>query len=97
MACLLLARVLQRSGGAEQALRLLNEVRERFETIAKERPNKSAEIMVSSCFTDQGNCLLNLGRLDEAAAAYYECIRRGEQLGDKRGVAVGKGQLGTVR
>ncbi len=41
--------------------------------------------------------LLDLGRLDEAAAAYEESIRRAEQLGDDREVAVGKGQLGTVR
>ena len=53
--------------------------------------------MASVCFTEQGDCLLDLGRLDEAAAAYEESIRRAEQLGDDREVAVGKGQLGTVR
>ena len=53
--------------------------------------------MASVCFTEQGDCLRDLGRLDEAAAAYEEGIRRAEQLGDDRQVAVGKGQLGTVR
>ncbi len=53
--------------------------------------------MASVCFTEQGDCLRDLGRLDEAAAAYEEAIRRAEQLGDDRDVAVGKVQLGTVR
>jgi len=53
--------------------------------------------MSSVCFSEQGDCLLYLGRLDEAAAAYEERIRRGKQLGDDRGVAIGKAQLGTVR
>ena len=52
--------------------------------------------MASTCITEQGDCLRELGRLDEAAAAYEERIRRGEQLGDDRGVAVGKAQLGTL-
>jgi tetratricopeptide (TPR) repeat protein len=37
-----------------------------------------------------------LGRLDEATAAYEETLRRAEELGDDRQVAVGKGQLGAV-
>ena len=97
MACWLLARVLKTAGGSEQALPLLDEARQRFEAVAKERANKAAEGMASVCFAEQGDCLLYLGRLDEAAAAYEESIRRGEQLGDDRQVAVGKGQLGTVR
>ena len=97
MACFLLARVLRTAGGAEQALPLLDEARRRFEAIAKERANKAAEGMASVCLTEQGDCLRDLGRLDEAAAAYEEGIRRDEQRGDDREVAVGKGQLGTVR
>ena len=53
--------------------------------------------MASACFAEQGDCLRDLGRLDEAAAVYEEFISRAEQLGDDRNVAVGKGQLGTVR
>jgi tetratricopeptide (TPR) repeat protein len=58
---------------------------------------KAAEGMASICIAEKAECLLYLGRLDEAAAAYEENIRRAEQLDDARQVAVGKGQLGTVR
>ena len=97
VACLLLARVLKRAGGSEQALSLLDEARQRFEAIAKEQSNKAAEGMASVCFSIQGDCLCDLGRLDEAAAAHEEGIRRSEQLNDTRQVAAGKGNLGTVR
>ncbi len=92
-----LARVLQTTGGAEQALPLLDEARQRFEAVARERPGIGAEGMASVCLTEQGDCLRHLGRLDEAAAAYEEAIRRAEQRGADREVAVGKNQLGTVR
>ena len=97
MACWLLARVLQTTGGSEQALPLLDEARQRFEVFARERSNKVAAGMVAKSFAEQGDCLRDLGRLDEAAAAYEENILRAEQLDDARQVAVGKGQLGTVR
>jgi tetratricopeptide (TPR) repeat protein len=97
MAHFTLARVLLMAGGSEQALPLLDEARQRFEAVAKERASKAAERMASVCFAEQGDCLLSLGRLGEAAAAYEENIRRAEQLEDARQVAVGKGQLGTVR
>ena len=97
MACWLLARALQTAGGSEQALPLLDEARQRFEAVAKERANKSAERMASACIAERGECLLKLGRFDEAAAAYEEAILRAEQIGADRDVAVGKGQLGTVR
>jgi tetratricopeptide (TPR) repeat protein len=97
IACVVLARALQISGGPEHAVPLLDEARRRFETFAKERPGKGAERMASVCFAEQGDCLSNLGRLDEAAAAYEENIRRAEELADDRQVAVGKGQLGSVR
>ncbi len=58
---------------------------------------KAAERMASVCFAEQGDCPRNRGQLDEAAAAYEEGIRRDEQRGADRDVAVGKGQLGTVR
>jgi tetratricopeptide (TPR) repeat protein len=97
MACILLARVLRTAGGSERALPLLDEARLRFEAVAQERPGAGAERMVSACFTEQGECLLDLGRLNEAAAACEEAIRRDEQRGADRDVAIGKGQLGTVR
>jgi len=93
----LLARILKTAGGAEQAFALLAEAQGRFEAIARAGSNRDAEGMASVCLTKRGDCLRDLGRLDEASAAYEEAIRRKETLGDKRGVAVGKGQLGTLR
>jgi tetratricopeptide (TPR) repeat protein len=97
MAFWLLGRVLKRAGRSDQALPLLIDARQRFEAVAKERPGQGAERMASVCLAEQGDCLFSLGRLDEAAAAYEENIQRAEQLEDSRQVAVGKGQLGTVR
>jgi len=96
IACFLLARVLQRVGDSEQALPLLDEARQRFEAVAKEQTNEAPEGMAAACFAEQGDCLLNLGRLEDAALAYEENIRRAELLKDARQVAVGKGQLGAV-
>ncbi|MBL8052289.1 MAG: tetratricopeptide repeat protein [Nitrospira sp.] len=93
----LLAHVLGRIGDHEQALPLLEEALRRFEALAKDCPNNQAEWMASACITEQGDCLCGLGRLDEATTAYEEAIRRAEQCGHARQVAVGKGQLGAVR
>jgi tetratricopeptide (TPR) repeat protein len=56
-----------------------------------------AERMASAAITGSAACLHHLGRYDEAAAAYEEGIKRDEKLGNRRGVAVSKGNLGTVR
>ena len=97
MAFFSLAWVLKTGGGAQQALPLLQEAGRRFEAIANANDNKVAAGMASACLTEQGDCLLNLGRYDAAAAAYEEAIRKDEQRGALRDVAVGKGQLGSVR
>jgi tetratricopeptide (TPR) repeat protein len=97
MACFSLGRVLKEGGRAQQALPLLQEAGRRFEAFALKRPGVGAERMASVCLTEQGESLSVLGRYDAAAAAYEKSIRRGEQQGDLRGVAVRKGQLGTVR
>ncbi len=97
MARLLLARVLNTAGASEQALPLLEEARQKFQAVEKKEPGRGAERMVLACLTNKGDALLHLGRLDGAAAAYEEAIHRDEQLGNERGVAVNKGQLGTVR
>jgi tetratricopeptide (TPR) repeat protein len=97
VAFFLLCRVLKRGGGALQALPLLQEAGRRFEDIVHKRPGVGAEAMASACLTEQGVCLIDLGRYDAAAAAYEEAIRRGEQQRDLRNVAVGKVQLGAVR
>jgi tetratricopeptide (TPR) repeat protein len=97
VACFLLARVLRIAGGPEQALPVLEEARQRFEAIERDRPGRGAERMASVCVAERGDCLADLGRLDEAAAAYEEGIRGAEERGDDRQVAVAKAQLGTVR
>ena len=96
-ACWLLAHVLLTAGGSEHVLPLLDEAQQRFEAIERDRPSRGAERMASVCIAERGNCLLFLGRLDEAAAAYEEAIRHAEKVGDDRRVAGGKIQLGAVR
>jgi tetratricopeptide (TPR) repeat protein len=53
--------------------------------------------MISGAITEAADCLRDLGRYDEAESSYEDGIRRDEKLGDRRGAAVGRGQLGTVR
>ncbi len=96
MAYMLLGRVLNTGGAAQAALEPLAAAQQRFETLAQVG-NQDAARMASVCLTDTGDCLRDLGRLEAAAQAYEERIARGEKLDDQRGVAVGKGQLGTVR
>lgn len=97
MAVALLGRAVQASGGSEQALRLHAEARQRFEAVAVRRPACGAERMAAVCLAETGDCLVDLGRLDGAAAAHEECVLRAEKRGDTRSVAVSKFQLGTVR
>ncbi|HEY0171593.1 MAG TPA: tetratricopeptide repeat protein [Pyrinomonadaceae bacterium] len=96
MAYFTLGRVLKVGGAAAEALPLLTEARCRFEVLAHDG-NTAAASMASATLTESGDCLAELGRLDEAAAAYEEGIRRDQELGDQRGAAVGKAQLGSVR
>jgi len=97
VAFFLLARVSRIAGGPEQALPLLDEARKRFEVFERNQPGRGAEGMASVCLTERGDCLRNLGRLDEASTAYEESIRLDEKLETDRSVAVAKGQLGIVR
>jgi tetratricopeptide (TPR) repeat protein len=96
-ACWLLGRVLQFGGAAGQALPLLEDAQRRFEAVARRDSDRGAAGMASVALIGQGDCLRDLGRLDEAAKAYEENNRRAEELGDARGIAVGKFQLSNVR
>jgi tetratricopeptide (TPR) repeat protein len=97
MARMLLAQVHNTDGGSERALPLLDEARQRFRTIVRNRQSRAADWMASVCLSERGGCLLHLGRLDESAATYEESIALDERRGDERAVALGKCQLGTVR
>ncbi|MCK4766501.1 MAG: tetratricopeptide repeat protein [Candidatus Aminicenantes bacterium] len=96
MAYNLHGQVLSGGGAAGSALQPLAEARSRFQALA-DQGSKSAARMVAVLLTRQGDCLLDLGRLQEAAAAYEKNIKLAEQLKDNRQAAVGKGQLATVR
>ena len=96
MAYTLSGRVLKTIGTAEAALQPLSEAQQRFQALA-DAGNTIAEGMVSKTMTEIGDCLRNLGQLDEAAVAYEEAINRIENLDDTRGIAVCKRQLSTVR
>jgi tetratricopeptide (TPR) repeat protein len=92
MAYWLLGRVLQSGGQAALALDLQIEAQRLFEALGE-----SGERMASVTLAEQADCLTDLGRLNEAAETYDENIKRAEKLKDYRQVAVGKGQLATVR
>jgi tetratricopeptide (TPR) repeat protein len=96
-AYILLGRVLRIGGASENALQSINEAHKRFEQIAEHKKSDAAGIMASATLAKKGECLLDLGRLDESAAAFVECIRIAEKFKSKKHVAIGKGQLGTVR
>lgn len=97
MACALLGRILRFAGAAGAALPVLAEARQRFENVEAAWPGCGAARMASASITEAGDCLVNLGRLDEAAAAYERAIQLDEARQAHRDVAVGKGQLGSVR
>jgi tetratricopeptide (TPR) repeat protein len=92
MAHLLLGRVLEAAGQAAPALEQCIEAQRLFEALGE-----WGEHMAAAALGEQADCLQALGRLEDAAVKYEERIRRGEGLEDFRGVAVGKGQLATVR
>ncbi|HBL26449.1 MAG TPA: hypothetical protein DD490_06410, partial [Acidobacteria bacterium] len=91
-----LGRVLIDGGAAEAALSPLAEAQRRFQALA-DAGDKGAERMAGVAITDTGDCLQDLGRLEDAALAYEEGSRRARAMEDLRQVAVTQGQLGTVR
>jgi tetratricopeptide (TPR) repeat protein len=97
----LFGRVLRLSGAAAAALVPLAEAQQRFRALVDAGHDDGTPIasirMASVCAVDQGDCLTDLGRLEEATAMYEEGIARAEKLDDKRQIGVGKIQLGSVR
>lgn len=97
VANLLIGRVLRVGGAFEDALKSINVAHKSFRLLAGEADSKAAGNMVSASLAKKGECLLDLGRLEESATAYEESIQVAEELKSERHIAVGKGQLGTVR
>jgi tetratricopeptide (TPR) repeat protein len=92
MAHLSLSTVLKIAGQSASALELYDETRRLFEKLGER-----GERMASVTLTEQADCLRDLGRLDEAVKKYQEAIERDQKRKRFRDVAVGKGQLATVR
>lgn len=92
MATNLLGQVLDAAGQAAPALELFIEAQRLFEALGEQGGN-----MVPILLGRQATSLLRLGRLDEAAKTYEKQISRSEKQKDFRSVAVGKGQLASVR
>jgi tetratricopeptide (TPR) repeat protein len=88
----LLGRVLKTAGQAAPALELFIAAQQQFEALGEQGAR-----MASVTLAEQADCLNALGQLEAAAAKYEENIQRAENLEDFRQVAVGKGQLATVR
>jgi tetratricopeptide (TPR) repeat protein len=91
-----LGHALSMGGAAGAALEPLAEARRRFQVLAA-AGDRAAERMASVALSEQADGLTDLGRLDEAAAAYEEGVRYSEERNDPRQAATNKGQLGTVR
>lgn len=96
-----LGRALKRSGDPRAALTPLTTARERYSSLAETMPDpdhrQTSAQMASVCLTEQGDCLRHLGELEPAAGKYEEQIHESAQQNDRRAVATGKFQLGTVR
>ncbi|MCX6583572.1 MAG: tetratricopeptide repeat protein [Candidatus Aminicenantes bacterium] len=91
-----LGRVLRKSGASQAALLYIEEAYTRFQRLAGQGITE-AERMASSCLTEKGVCLCDLGRYEEAVVAYEKGIQLDENKERLRDVAVGKSNLGTVR
>jgi tetratricopeptide (TPR) repeat protein len=96
LAHFIFGKALKATGTIEAALTPLRESQRRFQALA-DAGDTNAERMASVAISEAAECLNGLGRYDEAASSFEEGIRRAEKLGDRRGAAVNKGNLGTVR
>jgi tetratricopeptide (TPR) repeat protein len=91
-----LGRVLNMGGAAAAALKVLVDAKRRFVTLAASG-DEDAGRMASVADTQMADCLRGLGRLEEAARLYEDGIKAARVSRDMREVAVGLGQLGSVR
>ncbi|MCP5003648.1 MAG: tetratricopeptide repeat protein [Planctomycetes bacterium] len=94
---MLLGRVLRVGGAAEDALKSIDEALRRFMLLADRGDSDNTVMMVAASLAKRGECLFDLGRLKDAAAAYEGSIRKAAEVKSERQIALGKGQLGMVR
>ena len=94
---MLLGRVLRAGGAAEDALKSIDEALRRFQLLSDRGDSDTTVKMVAASLAKRGECLFDLGRLKDAAAAYEGSIRKAEEVKSERQIALGKGQLGMVR
>ncbi|MBF0162506.1 MAG: tetratricopeptide repeat protein [Magnetococcales bacterium] len=83
-----------RVGNAAQAVPLLQEARVRFQKLGAE--DRNARLMAAAALNNLGDCWRDLGKLEEATRCYEQSINEDEREGNQHGMAVSKGQLGTV-
>jgi tetratricopeptide (TPR) repeat protein len=95
MASKLLAQALYAAGAFAQAIPLLMRAREAFLALAKRY--ETAGVVASNCLDWQGDCLLGLGRLEEAAEVYETALAENAAAKRTRNIAVCKEHLGSVR
>ncbi len=91
----ILGRVLEKSGRAEDAIKALKETRGWFAERAA-AGNRVAVHNESAVTADEAKALIELGRFDEAEAAYRDSAARDDAVGNMRGGATARHQLGTV-
>src|SRR5262249_34988541 len=96
LADLVLGRALRLAGRPPEALSPLERAERRFEEVRGAGEEEAAR-MLGAVAGESGDALVNLGRLEEAAASQERGIAIHEQWGSRRNAAVGRGQLGTVR
>ena len=91
-----LGRARKRATRSLEAIAPLKEACEAFERLA-EAGDRAATRMASVCLMETGECLLEVGRLEEAASTLERMIGRSIELGEERDLAAGRGLLGEVR
>lgn len=96
-AYLQLGKLLKLAGAAEPAVRELTEARQRFQALA-DAGNVSAGRMAAVADAETGDCLTDLRRLQDAAAAYQAALAQVDpQQAINPTVAAHQMQLGLVR
>jgi tetratricopeptide (TPR) repeat protein len=97
LACYLLGHALGDAGQPEAALPKLEEAQRRFEAYECKTPGRGSARMALVAVSLRGQCLRQLGRLDEAERVYERAIVLAEEGHDERSVAVDKFQMAHVR